>query len=68
MAQTEQAASSEVDVICVENGPLMCRGNVDMFDATGEKRTVIDPALCRCGASKRKPFCDGSHNKAEFKT
>ncbi len=66
MAQTKQNSAAQIDVICVENGPLMCRGNIDMIDSNGEKRTVIDPALCRCGASKRKPFCDGSHNKINF--
>jgi len=68
LAETKQDATTELDIICVENGPLMCRGNVDMTDSSGETKTVIDPALCRCGASKRKPFCDGSHNKIDFKT
>ena len=67
-AATKQAASDSMDIICVENGPLMCRGNVDIHAANGESITVIDPALCRCGASKRKPFCDGTHNKIGFNT
>lgn len=67
-AQTNQESATELDIICIENGPLMCRGNVLMLDSQGDTRTVIDPALCRCGASKRKPFCDGSHNKIDFKS
>ena len=34
------------------------------FDLNG--RTSI--ALCRCGASKRKPFCDGTHNTVNFRS
>ena len=67
-AKTRQAPAQSIDVICVEHGPLMCRGNVEMIETNGNKCTIIDPALCRCGASKRKPFCDGSHNKSGFKT
>jgi len=67
-AETQQEPAEAVDVICVENGPLMCKGNIAMQAANGETMTVINPALCRCGASKRKPFCDGSHNKIDFKT
>jgi len=50
------------------NGPLMCKGNVKFIASDGEELTVIDPAICRCGASNRKPFCDGTHNKIKFKT
>lgn len=66
MAVTQHAPASQVDIVCVENGPLMCKGNVQMTDAKGEQHTVIDAVLCRCGASKRKPFCDGSHNKIQL--
>ena len=49
------------------DGPLIARGNVEILDAEGQ---VIfsgdDVALCRCGASSNKPFCDGSHKKAGF--
>lgn len=67
-AVTKQAPANNLNIICVENGPLMCQGNVEMHSADGETITVIDPALCRCGASMRKPFCDGTHNKIKFKT
>lgn len=49
------------------DGPLIARGNVELLDAKGE---VIfsgdDVALCRCGASANKPFCDGSHKGSGF--
>jgi CDGSH-type Zn-finger protein/uncharacterized Fe-S cluster protein YjdI len=65
-AATSQEPTQNVDIICVENGPVMCRGNIAMQSSDGENITVIDPALCRCGASSNKPFCDGSHNKIDF--
>lgn len=49
------------------NGPLLLSGNFAIIAATG--RTAWrgrQAALCRCGQSKNKPFCDGSHNEAGF--
>lgn len=51
------------------NGPLLVEGPVEICDAAGKAfglggRTVV--ALCRCGASAGKPFCDGSHRTAGF--
>ncbi len=49
------------------NGPLLLSGNVKLVTAAGRvawKGTKC--ALCRCGASKNKPFCDGSHKAAGF--
>lgn len=52
------------------NGPLLVRGDVEILLASGEpaprrRRTV---ALCRCGASGIKPYCDGSHKVIGFTT
>lgn len=50
------------------NGPLICKGDTDitLLDADG---TVIlkdkEFALCRCGLSKSKPFCDGTHKTCD---
>ena len=52
------------------NGPLRIEGdNIQIYDQEGRAfglagRTVV--ALCRCGHSANKPFCDGAHNKAGF--
>ena len=49
------------------NGPLILRGDLEVQGPDGSvmlKDTRI--ALCRCGASNNKPFCDGSHAKVEF--
>ena len=51
------------------NGPLFVRGRVRIVD--GEGGTVHEDtrvALCRCGASADKPFCDGSHRRIGFET
>ncbi len=49
------------------NGPLKVTGNIEITLADGsvevrEKNTFF----CRCGASSRKPFCDGTHAKIGF--
>ena len=51
-----------------ENGPLIVRGTFTITDQDG---TEIDPgrgtvALCRCGLSRRKPFCDAMHKVTGF--
>ena len=51
------------------DGPLLLRGNFTLRTPDGE---VIDPgratvALCRCGKSAIKPFCDGTHKSIGFK-
>ncbi len=49
------------------NGPIMVMGNFEIVSGSGRvawKGTKA--ALCRCGESKNKPFCDGSHKAAGF--
>ncbi len=48
-----------------ENGPLLCEGNIELYDADGGLiETTQNVALCRCGASLTAPYCDGSHAEA----
>jgi CDGSH-type Zn-finger protein len=52
-----------------ENGPLIVRGPVELLTQDGQR---IEPgrktiALCRCGRSGTKPFCDGSHKAVSFR-
>jgi CDGSH-type Zn-finger protein/uncharacterized Fe-S cluster protein YjdI len=50
-------------------GPLLFDGAFGIQDASGEKVVQDgDAALCRCGASEDKPFCDGSHSDLDFTT
>ncbi len=54
-------------ITLLKNGPLMVEGNFEIVDAEGNKvESKQRAALCRCGASNNKPFCDGSHNKIGF--
>jgi len=61
-----------VDVITVrlrKNGPYVIEGDdVRVIDWNGsEYQSSRKPiALCRCGASTTKPFCDGTHSKVGF--
>ncbi len=49
------------------SGPLFVRGGVEIVSATGEPYEVRNRVtLCRCGRSKNKPFCDGSHMAGKF--
>ena len=51
-----------------DNGPYLVQGDVTLLDAEGGAYEVTDAiALCRCGLSATKPFCDGSHEKTYFK-
>lgn len=53
-----------------ENGPLLITGAITLIDHLGNKYdTSGQPniALCRCGTSQRKPFCDGTHKTSGFK-
>jgi CDGSH-type Zn-finger protein len=62
---------SEVRITARENGPYLVTGDVSIVDYEG--REFVRPpgtsvALCRCGHSQRKPFCDGSHKSAGFRS
>ena len=74
--------SEEQSITSRAGGPLMVKGGVplvrkaDVQSEHGEPLTwkTSEPltdkgvyALCRCGASDNKPFCDGSHKKIGFK-
>ena len=50
-----------------DNGPYLIQGNVTLLDADGNTYQPSETiALCRCGHSNTKPFCDGTHEKANF--
>jgi CDGSH-type Zn-finger protein/uncharacterized Fe-S cluster protein YjdI len=56
-----------LEILPQRNGPLRVKGNLEICSGTGGtvKRTTGE-ALCRCGHSQSKPFCDGSHAKVGF--
>ena len=54
-------------IFIAPNGPYVVTGCPDLHDTSwGEGATKQQYTLCRCGASKNKPFCDGSHWAVEF--
>ena len=58
-------------IIINANGSIRVEGDFEIHDAEGKPfglggRTAI--GLCRCGHSENKPFCDGSHRKANFQS
>jgi len=64
--KAERAADRNTIVVS-NNGPLYLRGELDIENAGDDMPGVrFRAALCRCGASKNKPFCDNSHEKAGF--
>ncbi len=61
---------SDVNIRIRDNGPLVVEGSITITDTDGNEFPVSPDkpavALCRCGASKNKPFCDGAHRDAGF--
>lgn len=60
---------SKTKITVNSNGSLKIEGDFEVVDAQGKEynlqgRTAL--GLCRCGLSKNKPFCDGSHRAGGF--
>jgi CDGSH-type Zn-finger protein len=59
----------DVTITPYRDGPLLVRGDFTLVDQDGneipnERATI---ALCRCGKSRMRPFCDGSHKLVDFR-
>jgi len=56
-----------VTITPTDNGPYLVQGSATLLDAEGQEYEVTDTiALCRCGHSSTKPFCDGTHETVSF--
>ena len=56
-------------IIVKDNGSIKVDGTFEIFDSKGNKFDLAGRdsiSLCRCGASTKQPFCDGTHNKCGF--
>ena len=62
----EPAEDAPVVIVCATDGPLLVRGPLTVVASDGETRQGTKGALCRCGASSTKPFCDGTHRNVGF--
>ena len=67
VAEDNAEAVGPVLIRLAEDGPLMLKGPVEIAHPDGHIESKEKCALCRCGASENKPFCDGSHKKIGFK-
>ena len=60
--------ADETKITALDDGPYLVKGPIKILDAEGHEfpieRTTV--ALCRCGGSTTKPFCDGTHSKTGF--
>ena len=61
--------AEQTKITALDNGPYLVKGPVLLLDAESnefrvERATV---ALCRCGGSMTKPFCDGTHSRIGFR-
>jgi len=66
-SRSVSAAGARPSITPSENGPLLVNGLERLQWSDGVAVTTRPTlALCRCGASKNKPFCDGSHNASGF--
>lgn len=64
-----EKANDVLKIKATENGPFLINVPVEIELSSGDVKTLEGKttALCRCGASSNKPFCDGSHTEINFK-
>ena len=55
-----------ITILVKDNGPYVVQGEFKLVDAQGNEIPIKKAALCRCGGSMTKPFCDGTHSKIGF--
>ena len=64
---TDEDREDPIELRPAANGPVLFQGPLEMFSADGkDSQQLCKGALCRCGASQNKPYCDGSHTRAGF--
>jgi len=65
--ETLDSRGGPLDVRPVKNGPLLVSGPLEIMAGTGRAlERSTSAALCRCGGSQTKPYCDGSHSTNGF--
>ncbi len=72
MQEVSDAPSSDrptkITLSCNKDGPVTFRGRLRLHNNIGQECTKVRGALCRCGHSTNKPFCDGSHERTGFRS
>lgn len=64
---SDEEKSDTVEVSVLEDGPLLVSGVLEVNSKDGIESKKGKTAFCRCGASQKKPYCDGAHTKIKFK-
>ncbi len=64
---TEEPDKNEVSIEFMPNGPALVKGDFQLKEGGRFVAKHGPVALCRCGHSKKKPYCDGSHKTSDFK-
>lgn len=65
--KADNSGPCSVKIKVMKNGPLLVEGDCTLVDRDGKDESFKGPfALCRCGGSGKKPFCDGSHVRIAF--
>ena len=58
--------SGKLTITPLPNGPNRCDGPLTIRDVDDRDATSVSVLLCRCGGSRTKPYCDGSHRRNGF--
>ncbi|MDX1404513.1 MAG: CDGSH iron-sulfur domain-containing protein [Woeseiaceae bacterium] len=65
----DHQSGGPLQIRAAPDGPLLIKGNVTVVSSSGRQAwRGSQAALCRCGESSNKPFCDGTHKKVGFKS
>ena len=63
---------ADVKIRLRPNGPFVVEGPIELVDSAGQAFSIAPDkpaiALCRCGHSKNRPFCDGAHRDCGFES
>ena len=60
---------ADIQIVALDNGPYIVKGAIKLVDAAGGEFAAGETvALCRCGHSANKPFCDGTHRRVDFES
>ncbi len=67
VTSTKPPQAEKVSFNIMRNGPILAEGSLTVVKPDGTTQEIKSiTSFCRCGLSKKQPFCDGTHNKAGF--
>ena len=67
VASGPASGGPELVITPLPDGPNRCEGPLTICDFEGREATSVSTLLCRCGGSRKKPYCDGSHKTRGFR-